>query len=68
MVGVPRQVIEHEINNMRVTKPIRQKKRGQCGEHNKAINDEVDKLANASIVQESLFPSWVAKLVLVKRR
>lgn len=67
MVRVPRQVIEYKLNDMPVTKPIQEKKRGQSGECNKAINNEVDKLLNASIVRESLFPSWIANPVLMKK-
>lgn len=43
------QVIENKVNYRPVTKPIRQKKRGQSGEPNKAINDEVNKLVNSGI-------------------
>lgn len=47
-------------------KLVQQKKRGQYKERNRVINDEVDKLVSARIVQE-LFPSLVANSVLVEK-
>lgn len=44
------------------------RKNGQSKDRNKAINDEVHKLVKSGILWESLFPSWVANLVLVKKR
>lgn len=67
MVKVPRQVIEHKLNDKLGVRPVRQKKRDQYKEWNKAINDEVDKLVSVGIVRESLFLSWVAYPVLVKK-
>lgn len=42
-------------------------KKGQLKERNKAINGEVDKLVEEGIVRESVFPTWVENLVLVKK-
>lgn len=67
ITGVPKQLVEHKINERPGSKPIQQKKRGQSKDIYKAINDEADKLVKAGIVQELLFPSWVANPVLVKK-
>ena len=43
------------------------KKEGTVQIHKESNNDEVDKLVKESIVQESLFPSWVTNPVFVKK-
>lgn len=67
MGGVPKQVIQHKLNDKIGMKSIRQKKRAQAKERKREINDEVDKLVCVGIVRESLFLSWVANPVLVKK-
>lgn len=67
MGGVPKQVIQHKLNDKIGMKSIRQKKRAQSKERKREINDEVDKLVCVGIVRESLFLSWVANPVLVKK-
>ncbi|GJT02621.1 reverse transcriptase domain-containing protein [Tanacetum coccineum] len=44
MAGVPRHIAEHRLNIREGCLPIRQKKRGQAPERNKAIQEEVEKL------------------------
>nr|GEU69452.1 hypothetical protein [Tanacetum cinerariifolium] len=44
MTGVPRHIAEHRLNVLEGCLPVRQKKRGQAPERNKAINEEVRKL------------------------
>ncbi|GJS53340.1 hypothetical protein Tco_0626702 [Tanacetum coccineum] len=44
MTGVPRHIAEHRLNIREGCLPIRQKKRGQAPERNKAIQEEVEKL------------------------
>ena len=52
MIGVPKHLVENKLNEKPRTKPIWQKKRGQSKDRNKALNDEVDKLAGAETVQD----------------
>ncbi|GJZ44216.1 hypothetical protein Tco_0591471, partial [Tanacetum coccineum] len=52
MTGVPRHVTEHRLNVREGCLPIRQKKRGQALERNKAIQEEVEKLVDARIMKE----------------
>ncbi|GJW92628.1 reverse transcriptase domain-containing protein [Tanacetum coccineum] len=47
MTGVPRHIAEHRLNVREGCFPVRQKKRGQASERNKAICEEVEKLVNA---------------------
>nr|KAJ0195206.1 hypothetical protein LSAT_V11C700371320 [Lactuca sativa] len=49
------------------TKEIKQKKRVQGGDQNKAINLEVAKLTNAKILREAIFPTWIANPVMVRK-
>nr|GEW21490.1 reverse transcriptase domain-containing protein [Tanacetum cinerariifolium] len=44
MIGVPRHIAEHKLNIREGCLPVRQKKRGQAPERNKAIYEEVEKL------------------------
>nr|GEW07992.1 reverse transcriptase domain-containing protein [Tanacetum cinerariifolium] len=54
MTGVPRHIAEHRLNIREGCLPIRQKKRGQAPERNKAICEEVEKLMDADIMKEDL--------------
>ncbi|GKE27299.1 reverse transcriptase domain-containing protein, partial [Tanacetum coccineum] len=54
MTGVPRHIAEHRLNIREGCLPVRQKKRGQAPERNKAIYEEVEKLVNAGIMKEDL--------------
>ncbi|GKE89378.1 reverse transcriptase domain-containing protein, partial [Tanacetum coccineum] len=47
--------------------PVRQKKRGQAPERNKAIQEEVEKLVNARIIKEVHYHSWLSNPVMVKK-
>nr|GEX42962.1 reverse transcriptase domain-containing protein [Tanacetum cinerariifolium] len=44
--------------------PIRQKKRGQAPERNKAISEEVKKLVEAGIIKEVHYHSWLSNPVM----
>nr|GEU92837.1 hypothetical protein [Tanacetum cinerariifolium] len=44
MIGVPRHIAEHRLNIREGCLPVRQNKRGQAPERNKAICEEVEKL------------------------
>ncbi|GJS90866.1 hypothetical protein Tco_0773502 [Tanacetum coccineum] len=52
MAGIPRHIAEHRLNVREGYLPIRQKKRGQAPERNKAIQEEVEKLVDAGIMKE----------------
>ncbi|KAI3709304.1 hypothetical protein L2E82_39064 [Cichorium intybus] len=67
MVGVERTIIEHNLNIVPGSNVVKQKRRGQAGERNNAINAEVTKLVQADIVREAFFPTWIANPVMVKK-
>ncbi|GKG47554.1 hypothetical protein Tco_0507039, partial [Tanacetum coccineum] len=67
MTGVSRHVAEHRLNIREGCLPVRQKKRGQASERNKAICEEVEKLVDADIMKEVHYHSWQSNLVIVKK-
>ncbi|GKB55485.1 reverse transcriptase domain-containing protein [Tanacetum coccineum] len=67
MSGVLRYVAEHRLNVREGCPPVRQKKRSQAPERNKAIQEEVEKLVDAGIMKEVHYHSWLSNLVMVKK-
>ncbi|GJZ97052.1 reverse transcriptase domain-containing protein [Tanacetum coccineum] len=67
MTGVPRHIAEHRLNIREGCLPVRQKKRGQAPERNKAICEEVEKLVDANIMKEVHYHSWLSNPVMVKK-
>ncbi|GJX08785.1 reverse transcriptase domain-containing protein [Tanacetum coccineum] len=60
-------IAEHRVNVREGCLPIRQKKRGQAPERNKAIQEEVEKLVDAGIMKEVHYHSWLSNPVMVKK-
>ncbi|GKA06069.1 reverse transcriptase domain-containing protein, partial [Tanacetum coccineum] len=67
MTGVPRHLAEHRLNVREGCLPVRQKKRSQAPERNKAIQEEVAKLVDAGIMKEVHYHSWLSNPVMVKK-
>ncbi|GJY01099.1 hypothetical protein Tco_0359251 [Tanacetum coccineum] len=67
MNGVPQNIAEHRLNIRKGCLPVRQKKRGQAPERNKAICEEVEKLVDADIMKEVHYHSWLSNPVMVKK-
>nr|GEV05899.1 reverse transcriptase domain-containing protein [Tanacetum cinerariifolium] len=67
MTGVTRHIAEHRLNVRERCLPVRQKKRGQAPERNKAISEEVKKLVEADIMKEFHYHSWLSNPVMVKK-
>nr|GEW43787.1 reverse transcriptase domain-containing protein [Tanacetum cinerariifolium] len=67
MTGVPRHIAEHRLNVLEGCSPVRQKKRGQAQKRNKAIQDEVEKLVDASIIKEVHYHNWLSNPRLVDK-
>ncbi|GKC50374.1 hypothetical protein Tco_1073119, partial [Tanacetum coccineum] len=66
MTGVPRHIAEHRLNIREGCLPVRQKKRGQAPERNKAIYEEVEKMVDADIMKEVHYHSWLSNPVMVE--
>ncbi|GKC54606.1 reverse transcriptase domain-containing protein [Tanacetum coccineum] len=67
MTGVPRHIAEHKLNIREGCLPVRQKKRGQAPERNKAIYEEMEKLVDAGIMKEVHYHSWLSNPMMVKK-
>nr|GEY27418.1 reverse transcriptase domain-containing protein [Tanacetum cinerariifolium] len=67
MTGVLRQIAEHRLNIRDGRLPVRQKKRGEAPERNKAIYEEVKKLVDAGIMEEVYCHSWMPNPIMVKK-
>ncbi|GKB67590.1 hypothetical protein Tco_0929002 [Tanacetum coccineum] len=52
MTWVPRHIVEHQLNIREGCPPVRQKKRSQALERNKAIQEEVEKIIGTGIMKE----------------
>ncbi|GJX70108.1 reverse transcriptase domain-containing protein [Tanacetum coccineum] len=64
MTGVPWHIVEHRLNVREGCPPVRQKKRSQAPETNKAIQEEVEKLVDAGIIKEVHYHSWLSNPVM----
>ncbi|GKG37948.1 hypothetical protein Tco_0457171, partial [Tanacetum coccineum] len=64
MIGVSRHLAEHRLNVREGCLPVRQKKRSQAPERNKAIQEEVAKLVDARIIKEVHYHSWLSNPVM----
>lgn len=67
MERVDSKVIEHSLNIVSGSVPIKHKKRGQPGDMIKAINEEVAKPVCTDILWETIFTTWIAKPVMLKK-
>ncbi|GJQ90646.1 hypothetical protein Tco_0001785 [Tanacetum coccineum] len=63
---VPQHLVEHHLNVQEGCSPVRQKKRSQAPERNKAILEEVGKFMDAGIMKEVHYHSWLSNPVMVK--
>ncbi|GKA64009.1 reverse transcriptase domain-containing protein [Tanacetum coccineum] len=68
MTSVPCHVAEHRLNVREGCPPVRQKKRGQAPERNKAIQEEVERLLEAGIMKEVHYHSWLSNPVMDSTR
>nr|XP_027093621.1 uncharacterized protein LOC113714021 [Coffea arabica] len=67
VVGVPPELMTHQLNVNPQARPVRQKRRHFGPERSKAISDEVDKLLPAKMIHEVQYPTWLSNPVMVKK-
>ncbi|GJS68125.1 hypothetical protein Tco_0682690 [Tanacetum coccineum] len=65
-IGVPRHIAEHRLNIREGCPQVRQKKRSQALERNKAIQEEVERLVEAGIMKEVHYHRWLSNPVMIK--
>ena len=67
MGGIDPTAITHRLNVSPSFKLVKQNRRSFTPERQKAINEEVDKLLQATTIREVEYPEWLANVVLVKK-
>ncbi|GJV88297.1 hypothetical protein Tco_1532235 [Tanacetum coccineum] len=67
MTEVPRHIAEHRLNICEGCPQVRQKKRSQAPEKNKAIQEEVERLVEAGIMKEVHYHRWLSNSAMVKK-
>nr|XP_027120400.1 uncharacterized protein LOC113737356 [Coffea arabica] len=67
VVGVPPELMVHQLNVNPQARPVKQKRRHFGPERSKAISDEVDKLLPAKMIHEVQYPTWLSNPVMVKK-
>src|SRR5438105_11304390 len=68
MPGVPREVIEHNLNVKEGAKPVKQRLRRLAQNRKEAIRDELNKLTATNFIKEVYHPDWLANLVLMNKK
>nr|GEY83312.1 reverse transcriptase domain-containing protein [Tanacetum cinerariifolium] len=64
---VLRHIEEHRLYIREGCLSVKQKKKGQAPERNKAIYEEVEKLMDAGIMKEVHYHSWLSNTVMMKK-
>ncbi|GKF03303.1 hypothetical protein Tco_0030226, partial [Tanacetum coccineum] len=67
MMGVPRRVMEHNLNVNISIEPERQKRRVLAPEKSKVVTRDVDEWVKAGIIRPVRYPTWISNPVLVKK-
>jgi hypothetical protein len=68
MPRVPRELIKHSLDVLKIAKPIKQKLRRFAQDKKEAIMVEVNWLLAAGFIKEMYHPKWHATLVLVRKK
>jgi hypothetical protein len=67
-MGVDRNFIEHKLNIDTSVKPSRQNLRKMSDDKVAAVKSEVQRLLDASVIHEVLYPKWLANTMPVKKK
>jgi len=68
MPGIHPDVMSHKLAIFREARPVAQKKRKMGEERRKAVEEEVKKLEGADFIKEIKYTTWLANVVMVKKR
>jgi hypothetical protein len=68
LTGVHRSFIEHRLNIDPLVKPQRQKLRKMFDDKVVAVKSEVQRLLDATVIREVMYPKWLANMVPVKKK
>jgi hypothetical protein len=68
LTSVNRSFIEHRLNIDPSVKPRRQKLRKMSDDKVIAVNSEVQRLLDATVIHKVMYPKWLANTVPVKKK
>jgi hypothetical protein len=68
LIGVDRSFIEHKLNIDPSVKPRKQKLRKMSDDKVVAVKSEVQRLLDATVIREVMYPKWLANTVPVKKK
>jgi hypothetical protein len=68
MLGVPRELIEHELHLDQKAKPIKQQLRHFFQDKKDVIKREIARLLDAGFIKEVYHPDWLDNSVLVPKK
>jgi hypothetical protein len=68
MVGVPRELIEHELHLDPQAKPVKERLRHFTQDKKDVIKKEIARLLDASFIKEVYHLDWLANPVLVPKK
>jgi hypothetical protein len=68
MPGIPREVVEHSLDILSHSRTVQERLRRFDEERRRAIGVELWKLLEAGFIKEVFHPTWLANLVLVKKK
>jgi hypothetical protein len=66
--GVDRDIIKHALETDEKLTPKKQKLRKLYKEKVKAVKAEVQRLQDAKVIREVMYPIWLANIVQVKKK
>jgi hypothetical protein len=67
-MGVSTDIIEHKLQVNPSARPRKQKLRKMLDEKVAAAKAEVQRLLDAGFIREVLYPSWLANVVMIKKK
>jgi hypothetical protein len=68
LTGVSRDIIEHKLEVNPSARPKKQRLRKMSDEKVATAKVEVQKLLDAGFIHEVYYPSWLANIVMVKKK
>jgi hypothetical protein len=68
LTGVSRDIIEHKLEVNPSARPKKQRLRKMSDEKVATAKAEVQKLLDAGFIHEVYYPSWLANIVMVKKK
>lgn len=68
MLGIDTSIAEHRLNINPTCHPVKQKPRQFGEEKLLGMKEEIKKLLKAGFIREIEYPTWLANVVMVKKR